>query len=180
MSHRGECHTNKTNSSRCRIWIWHSCMAPRGGWGAHTLPIVAWHRQRQEEGGGRLKKEIQSTKKWGGKMRAYMSAPLSARNRNVAVGSSLPPTTTHLFQTVARPSSFISFTLWFTCPLSHFTSEQHITVFSCPRYRASGGNTRGPRHFKQGRQTLECVAATFGRKVDLNIRLCSAKNIAYL
>lgn len=47
----------QTNSRRCVIWIWHSCMAPRGGWGAHTLPIVAWHRQRQEEGGGRQNKE---------------------------------------------------------------------------------------------------------------------------
>lgn len=64
-------------------------------------------------------------------MTVYASSPLSTRNRNVAVGSRLPRTAAHLFQTVVQPSSFISFNLWLMCPVSHFTSELHISVFNC-------------------------------------------------
>lgn len=119
----------QTNMRRCITRIWHSSMAPQGGWGAHSLLLVAWHREKQEERVGRQeKKDTQKVR--GEKMTAYASVPLSTRNRNVAVGSRLPHTATHLFQTVVQPSAFISFNLRFTCPVSHFTSELHITVFN--------------------------------------------------
>lgn len=121
----------QTNMRRCITRNWHSSMAPQGGWGAHSLLFVAWHRQKQEERVGRQEKR--HTKSEGGKMTAYASVPLSMRNRNVAVGSRLSRTATHLFQTVVQPSAFISFNLWFTCPVSHFASELHITVFNCLR-----------------------------------------------
>lgn len=55
----------QTNMRRCITRNWHSSMAPQGGWGAHSLLFVAWHRQKQEERVGRQEKKTH--KKWGGK-----------------------------------------------------------------------------------------------------------------
>lgn len=47
-----------------------SSTAPRGGWGAHTRLIVAWHRRRQHEGGRRQARERDTkTKKEGQRVR---------------------------------------------------------------------------------------------------------------
>lgn len=156
----------QTNMRRCITRIWHSSMAPQGGWGAHSPLFVARRRQKQEERVGR------QTKKDTQKVRGEKMTALSTRNRNVAVGSRLPRTATHLFQTVVQPSAFISFNLWLTCPVSHFTSELHITVFNCLRIEHLEATPEGDANVVErvsttcgGKGGLECLSMLSGKHI---------------